>query len=451
MFTDYRQGTFAGTAYARDPYIKHDEAFTEKRGVCYTDRHGDDYTYDDLLTLTRSAEGAEKLYGELCGFSPEEELRGSTVFRRCERCGAWRYVGFGSGDIKDSVCPFCTPLRTNGRVSLWKDPYDDDRHFFSRRHAVFAPGVTTLVGCNGVGKTTLLANIREELEKRGTPYISFDNLGEEGGEGGARNFFSAVLGGYADVPKDEALGLLGASLASSEGEKIVTALGRFASRVRKLTDSCSGRGEAWLLFDALDSGLSADMIEDVKKYVLAPINTLNTQDLAVYVILSSNSYEMSEGTKCFSVEKMKYIPVNSYAAFKKAVLSSRTYKEKRDEVFRIKSRIAERPYEFNVDDELLGSAEKKDENAGGDVLEMILAPFRFTVYRALYSYDYEDRPRLYKEKDGEWKRIRCDIDDLPALRPGTIEDVREEIHGYLCRKVYMYEKKTGRVTSKKDT
>ena len=82
---------------------------------------------------------------------------------------------------------------------------------------------------------------------------------------------------------------------------------------------------------------------------------------------------------------------------------------------------------------------------------MFIAPFRFTVYRALYSCGYEDRPRLYKERDGEWKRIRCNIDDLPALRPGAIEDVREEIHGYLCRKVYMYEKKTGRVTQKKDT
>lgn len=440
MFRNYNPGLFTVETYYKDPYTKHDEAFSAGCGVCYTDRYGNDYTYGDLYALTRSREGTEKLYEFLSGDTPAEELEGSAFFRRCERCGTWRYTGFSLKGSLDSLCPFCTPLRTGGEISLWKDPYGDDRRFFSRRRTVFEPGITTLVGCNGAGKTTLLANIREELKKRGTPCISFDNLGEEGGENGARNFFSAVLGGYADASGDDMTGLLSETFLSSEGEKIVSALGRFASGIRKVVGDCSGYGELWLLFDALDSGLSADMIEDVKRCVLDPVSALNTQDYAVYIILSSNSYEMSEGTKCFSVEKLKYIPVGNYAAFKKAVLSSRVYKEKRDEVFRIKSRIAERPYEFKVDRSLWDASEKRNGAASGEVLEMVLDPFRLAVYRKLYRYDYEDLPRLYKKEGGEWKRIRCDMDRSATRDSDVLEEVKEEIHRYLCRKVFLYER-----------
>lgn len=42
------------------------------------------------------------------------------------------------------------------------------------------PGVTVLVGCNGIGKTTFLRQLRNKLKKSDIPYIEYDNLHDGG-------------------------------------------------------------------------------------------------------------------------------------------------------------------------------------------------------------------------------------------------------------------------------
>lgn len=420
-------------------YRKIDEAFNAESGVCYIDDKGRKYTYDDLMCITRDKNTIKELYRYLCGETPEETMESSMFFQKCKRCGTWKYAEFSISREKDPYCRFCTPLRTGGKIDLWEDPYDDDRKFFAKKQAAFEPGITTLVGCNGAGKTTLIENIKSELEKRGTPYICYDNLGKEGGENGAKNLLSAVLGGYRKADTDETLGFFSESLASSEGEKIVSALNRFSSKIAKMIKDLSGYGELWLLFDAVDSGLSVDMIDDVKKYLLDPVNELNGQDIRVYLILSSNSYEMSEGTKCFSVEKMKYIPVKNYKAFHNAVLSSRRYKRKRDDVFRVKREIAERPYDFIVDAGLLDESDSdKKKGVSGDLLTAELYPYRLVVHRGWRNWSYRDRYYLYKKENGMWKKIQCDFEEPWSL--SDPEEIREDVHEYLCRKVFLYER-----------
>ena len=419
---------------------KYDEAFKKKDGICYTDDSGNEYTYNDLMSFVRDEENVKKLYDHLDGDAPEKVLKSSMFFVKCERCGVWEYRGFSFREKDGRYCRFCAPLRTNGEIGLWKDPYDDDRKFFSKKRAVFEPGITTLIGCNGAGKTTLLKNIKEELKKRGTPCIDFDNLGSEGGENGAKNLFSAILGGYGGSDEKDALGFISETLASSEGEKIASALGRFTSRVVKMVKQYSGYGELWVLFDALDSGLSIDMIEDAKKYVLDPINRLNTKDLEIYIILSSNSYEMSVDTKCFSIEKMRYITIRSFNVFRNAVLSSRRYKEKRDDVFRIKAEIGQRPYDLVVDEKLWMDIENHEEkNIEGDVFIMELAPFKFVIRKHSRNYSCWDTYHLFKKDGGEWKEVRCDIDYLYG-NLSRLDEIRDDVHAYLCKKVFLHER-----------
>lgn len=420
-------------------YEKYDECFEKQDGVCYTDNDGNGYTYNNLMMLVRDEENVKHLYEYLNGDTPEKTLESSISFQKCDRCGAWEYREFSFRNKGPRYCRFCTPLRTGGKIDLWKDPYDDDRKFFSKNQAVFEPGITTLVGCNGAGKTTLLNNIKEELKKRGTPCIDFDNLGDEGGENGARNLLGAVLGGYRKESTEETIGFFSESLASSEGEKIACALSRFTAKITRMIRQYSGYGELWVLFDALDSGFSIDMIEDAKKYVLDPINSANKENFAVYIILSSNSYEMSVGTKCFSIEKMKYIPVKSFNAFRSAVLSSRKYKEKRDDVFRIKAEIGNRPYDLVIDEELWKRIEKHEEKGiEGDVLTMELPPFRFVIQKHCRNYSYWDTYSLYRNDNGKWKKIRCDVDDLYGDF-SRIEHIKEDVHAYLCQKVFLHE------------
>lgn len=52
------------------------------------------------------------------------------------------------------------------KIKLWKDPYDCGFNLYKKRTVEFKPGITVLVGCNGIGKSTLLRNIKDVLKKR---------------------------------------------------------------------------------------------------------------------------------------------------------------------------------------------------------------------------------------------------------------------------------------------
>lgn len=427
------------------PYEKFKEAFDAMSGVCYRDKEGNEYTYNDLLAYTRTEKATSELFQILDGSSPEKVLEDSLSFKQCKKCGTWMYnrFFFRTKDMGQILCLSCTPLRTNGRIELWKDPYDDDRRFYCKKEARFEPGITTLVGCNGIGKTTLLNNIEEVLKERGTPYVNFNNLGEEGGEKRGTTLLHEMLRevGSPRQGDESAQANFGLYVSSSEGEKIVSALSGFTKKIQTMINKYAGYGEAWLLFDAIDSGLSLDMIQDVKDYMLAPLDELKNR-LNIYIIISSNSYEMSEGTKCFSVEKMKYIPVRSYNAYKKAVLSSRGYKKARDDVFRVKAEIAERPCSTTVNEELWLETEKSDvSKIEGDVLEMELHPFKFILHIKKQDYWTEASCFLFRKEGEDWKKINCrDLEDEPSSRFECLDETREDIHRYLCQKVFKYEK-----------
>ena len=66
------------------------------------------------------------------------------------------------------------------RIKLWKDPYDCGFNLYKKRTIELKPGITVLVGCNGIGKTTLLHNIEDVLKKEKIPVAKFDNLSDGG-------------------------------------------------------------------------------------------------------------------------------------------------------------------------------------------------------------------------------------------------------------------------------
>ena len=67
------------------------------------------------------------------------------------------------------------------KFKLWKDPYDCGIDLYKKKTIEIKTGVTVLVGCNGIGKTTLLHCIKDSLKKEKIPCMEFNNL-IEGGE-----------------------------------------------------------------------------------------------------------------------------------------------------------------------------------------------------------------------------------------------------------------------------
>ena len=66
------------------------------------------------------------------------------------------------------------------KFKLYKDYYDEGYDIYKKKTITIKPGVTVLVGCNGIGKTILLHQIRDGLKKEKIPCISFDNLKDGG-------------------------------------------------------------------------------------------------------------------------------------------------------------------------------------------------------------------------------------------------------------------------------
>lgn len=210
-------------------------------------------------------------------------------------------------------------------------------------------GVTVLVGCNGCGKSTLLSYIKSDLKRNKIPYISFDNLHD-----GGHNALSEMvfMEDFATVSN---------MFCSSEGENIILNVGNFTRKIGKFINSGGktkgdksedfidnfaklisddketkeeDNTEYWILFDAMDSGLSVDNVVEIKRDLFDTILEHTKQlGYTVHIVVSANEYEMCIGQKCFNVQAGKYVSIDSYEDFKKIILETRKYKDDQREKY----------------------------------------------------------------------------------------------------------------------
>jgi len=209
------------------------------------------------------------------------------------------------------------------KIKLLKNYYEENFDLFKKSTILIQPGVTVLVGCNGIGKTTLLHQLRDKFNQDDTPYILFDNLHD----GGSKSISEA--GFYGD------LSFMTTAMCSSEGENIILNIENLAARLgvfvktgedpknrqhKKLIASfAKARGEEiiesepskerWILLDAVDSGLSVDNIVDIKELLFKTILE-NNYGNKIYILISANEYEMARNEQCFDVYNGKYITFN---------------------------------------------------------------------------------------------------------------------------------------------
>ena len=219
----------------------------------------------------------------------------------------------------------------------WRDPYDEGFSTCRKKEIEIKSGVTVLVGCNGAGKSTLLHNIREELKKENIPVFVYDNE-----KGGGHNSIGESMF-YGDI-------VLGATaMCSSEGENISINLGKVASKLRKFIQTgdngdrfnklgrlLSGEdeqevtsNERWILLDAMDSGYSIDNVIEMKDFFQMVLDDAKMHGMEVYIVISSNEYELAYNSECFDVIEGKYVSFDGYEDFKKFILKTREKKDKR--------------------------------------------------------------------------------------------------------------------------
>ena len=200
------------------------------------------------------------------------------------------------------------------------DFYDTGCKIFSKSEMTINPGFTVLVGCNGIGKSTFIKTIKQDLKSNNIKCIDFDNLVD----GGSNST------GMAIVHNDYMSAIQ--NVFSSEGEVIINNIGRLATQfgntVRYFNTS-SGSNELWIVLDAIDSGLSIDNIEEVKSLFDLVIQDCKSSGIEVYIVASANEYEMARGEQCLDVYNGEYIEFKSYEDFRRFILKSRKIKDSR--------------------------------------------------------------------------------------------------------------------------
>lgn len=180
----------------------------------------------------------------------------------------------------------------------------------------FDTGVTVLVGCNGIGKSTLIQMMKQSLQAEKIPLFAFNNLTEGG------SWARSKAGYYQDFD------WLAAATCSSEGENIIMNMSNCAREIGRLCRENPEAKEIWLFFDAVDSGLSVDNIVEVKEDLFHLVLEMNA-DRDIYIIVSANEYEMARDERCMDVRTGNLITFGGYDGYRKYILESRKLKDTR--------------------------------------------------------------------------------------------------------------------------
>lgn len=224
-------------------------------------------------------------------------------------------------------------------IKTWRDPYDAGFSTCRKKQIEIQQGLTVLVGCNGSGKTTLLHNIKSELKKEDIPVFYYDNEKDGGNNSISESIFYGNLSFTATA------------LCSSEGENISLNLSKIASKLRKFVETGDNgdrfnalaktlalkddneennvSNERWILLDAMDSGYSIHNVIEMKDFFDLVIKDAKEFGIELYIMISSNEYELAHESKCFDVMEGKYIQFASYEDYKKFILRTREKKDKR--------------------------------------------------------------------------------------------------------------------------
>ena len=213
-------------------------------------------------------------------------------------------------------------------------PFDDELKVYEKGVITFEPGLTVLVGCNGSGKSTLLHMLEERLSKENIPVIMFDTLNS------TKNAISNAI--YSDN-----LAFAARNWTASEGERMSLSVCRFAgqlrsfvlsgknekSRLRALFDKEKKEitsNERWILIDSADSGLSIDALQEVRNFIDLVIDDGRKNGKEVYIVVSTNQYELAAGNSCLDVQRLIPVTVKTYTRYRQLIINSRKRKDKRD-------------------------------------------------------------------------------------------------------------------------
>ena len=200
------------------------------------------------------------------------------------------------------------------RFNIVKDPYNEDDYIFTKSRIKIFSGVNIITGCNGSGKSTLIDQIKERIIKREISYIYYSDMSS-----GRSNATAKYL-------NNGMIDLLSLTYELSEGEKlwqnfISDVINKFGKTVKDIKDH-NKSNIIIFLFDGIDSGLSVDAVESVKKVFDFIIDQSKAEGIDSYIICTENSYEMTIGYDCIDSTNFDHMYFTSYDSYSRYIKNS---------------------------------------------------------------------------------------------------------------------------------
>lgn len=226
------------------------------------------------------------------------------------------------------------------KFKIIRDYHKEGEFLYQKKHVEFEPGLTVLIGCNGCGKTTLMRQVRLQVEKdlKNPCVVHFDNFAD-GGHNSMQ--VSAFHEDFSRVAQQ---------MCSNEGERIAIDMEMVARKIGNMMHKYQNEKEFWIFLDGIDSGFSIDAIEDLKRGLFDTIFS-TYPDKDIYILVTANEYEMARGEKCFDVVGCRYVGVKSYERYRNLVLKSREYKDARIEAAEKRAKKEKEEKDAEKDDE----------------------------------------------------------------------------------------------------
>lgn len=201
--------------------------------------------------------------------------------------------------------------------------------------------VYCLVGCNGVGKSTILHQMIHDndnsLDKTAydlkNDYSLFINLYDEKNKNEYDDFYILINKNtklYTNEDERMINKLLGNFISTGE-QNVHNILPNIVKTIESLNNLEKLESKnLYIMIDDLDVGVSIDVLIELAKIIDKLELKLKKLNVNYYIVITANSYELARRFKCIDVISMKEISFKDYDDYSNYVSETRKYKDTRN-------------------------------------------------------------------------------------------------------------------------